>query len=129
MRVPVTEYLSCNYGSIPSNTVMTSSLKTKSEVAVYKNFLLKAVEWFGPSGQYKSQYDMFNSQPWGYFDRKNLLFTDSTQTLVDVGEKNTYYSWVGKLKLTLFLFVHKFSMLFFKVVMVYEKRLMKKCFG
>lgn len=94
MRVPVTEYMTCNYGSIPANTVMTSSLKTKPEVDVYKNFLLKAAQWFGPSGQYRNQFDMFSSQPWGYFNRRNLLFTDSTQTLVDVGEKNTYYSWV-----------------------------------
>lgn len=99
MRVPVTEYMTCNYGSIPANTVMTSSLKTKPEVDVYKNFLLKAAQWFGPSGQYRNQFDMFSSQPWGYFNRRNLLFTDSTQTLVDVGEKNTYYSWVGELKI------------------------------
>lgn len=99
MRVPVTEYMTCNYGSIPANTVMTSSLKTKPEVDVYKNFLLKAAQWFGPSGQYRNQFDMFSSQPWGYFNRRNLLFMDSTQTLVDVGEKNTYYSWVGELKI------------------------------
>lgn len=97
--MPVTEYMTCNYGSIPANTVMTSSLKTKPEVDVYKNFLLKAAQWFGPSGQYRNQFDMFSSQPWGYFNRRNLLFTDSTQTLVDVGEKNTYYSWVGELKI------------------------------
>lgn len=97
--MPVTEYMTCNYGSIPANTVMTSSLKTKPEVDVYKNFLLKAAQWFGPSGQYRNQFDMFSSQPWGYFNRRNLLFMDSTQTLVDVGEKNTYYSWVGELKI------------------------------
>lgn len=106
--MPVREYKTCNYGSIPSNTVMTSSLKTKTEIDVYKNFLLQAAQWFGPGGTYVNQFSMFSSAgPWAYFDRKNLLFTDSTQTLVDVGEKNTYYSWVGEFKAKCFCLLCK----------------------
>ena len=36
---------------------------------------------------------MFESQSYGRYD---LMVTDATLELVDVGEKDTYYSWVGE---------------------------------
>lgn len=69
---------------------------------------------------------MFSFQFWGYFNRRNLLFTDSIQTLVDVGEKNIYYSWVGELKILgiqffiyiRLLYVYQYMFFIFKFVKV-----------
>ncbi|KAK3096152.1 hypothetical protein FSP39_023802 [Pinctada imbricata] len=93
LNQPVDSYLNCNFGDIPSNMVMTSSLKPKSMVDTYKVFLKQAVRWFGPGGPYESRFKMFGGLVMGS-DRANLLFTDSTVSLVDVGKKDTYYSWV-----------------------------------
>ena len=94
----VSDYMTdCNFGAIPSNMVMISSLKQTSVANAYKTFLKQAVQWFGPNGQYRQMFQMFGSNQWRQqFDRRNLLFTDTTKSLADVGSKNTYYSWVGK---------------------------------
>ena len=36
---------------------------------------------------------LFDSEKYG---RYNLMFTDATMSLVDVGDRDTYYSWVGE---------------------------------
>ncbi|XP_021352485.1 melanotransferrin-like isoform X1 [Mizuhopecten yessoensis] len=88
------QYDQCNFGKIISNMVMTSSLKQDAEVTAYKTFLLQAASWFGPNGQYSSRFRMFSSLDWDYFGRRDLMFSDVTEGLIDVGVNNTYYKWV-----------------------------------
>ncbi|KAJ8317042.1 hypothetical protein KUTeg_004946 [Tegillarca granosa] len=95
-RRSVNEYAQCNFGSVPSHMIMTSGLKAAAVVQSYKDFLLQTVQWFGPTGIYVSRFPMFSSTKWDYFGRNNLLFTDTTKALYDVGGKNTYYNWVDE---------------------------------
>ncbi|VDI36666.1 melanotransferrin-like [Mytilus edulis] len=91
----IQDYKNCNYGSIPANTIMTSALQDVKTRAAYKQFLLQASEWFGVGKPYVSLFNMFSSDAWlGYGGQRNLLFTDTTQELVDVGDRDTYYKWV-----------------------------------
>lgn len=76
---------------------MTSALQDVKTRAAYKQFLLQASEWFGVGKPYVSLFNMFSSDAWlGYGGQRNLLFTDTTQELVDVGDRDTYYKWVGE---------------------------------
>lgn len=77
---------------------MTSALKDDATRTAYRTFLLKASSWFGYNKPYSGRFAMFNSDSWlEYGNRhRDLMFTDTTKELVDVGEKDTYYKWVGK---------------------------------
>lgn len=99
MTQPISSYINCNFGSIPANIVMTSALKTLDVREAYKKFLLQASEWFGEGKPYSNSFPMFTSDKWitsTSNDQRNLLFTDTTKKLVDVGDKDTYYKWVGE---------------------------------
>ena len=56
---------------------------------------MAALRFLGESGSFNHLFRMFDSQSYGRYD---LMVTDATIELVDVGDKDTYYSWVGKLK-------------------------------
>lgn len=98
----VDEYLTCNWGQISSNVIMTSAVRSADVIKGYKAFLTKAVEWFGPDGTYKSAFEMFRSNT-TYdtdefaltFSRKNQMFSDQTKHLEDVLDITTYFDWVG----------------------------------
>lgn len=98
----VDEYLTCNWGQISSNVIMTSAVRSADVIKGYKAFLTKAVEWFGPDGTYKSAFEMFRSNT-TYdtdefaltFSRKNQMFSDQTKHLEDVPDSTTYFDWVG----------------------------------
>ena len=99
MTQPISSYINCNFGSIPANIVMTSALKTLDVREAYKKFLLQASEWFGEGKPDSNSFPMFTSDKWitsTSNDQRNLLFTDTTKKLVDVGDKDTYYKWVGE---------------------------------
>ena len=99
MTQPISSYINCNFGNIPANIVMTSALKTLDVREAYKKFLLQASEWFGEGKPYSNSFPMFTSDKWitsTSNDQRNLLFTDTTKKLVDVGDKDTYYKWVGE---------------------------------
>lgn len=89
----INDYATCNFGGIPANTVMTSALKSAAIQDVYKKFLLAASNRFGYQKPDSGTFSMFSSMKYGG-QRRNLLFTDTTLELVDVGDKNTYYKWV-----------------------------------
>ncbi|KAK6177967.1 hypothetical protein SNE40_012821 [Patella caerulea] len=86
----IDDYATCNWGKISSHVVMTSAIRTGPVVQGYKDFILKAAEWYGPNGIYNDKFKLFSSDS----IRRNLMFSDSTMSLQDVGEKN-YYDWVG----------------------------------
>lgn len=93
---PVSDWEQCNFGQIPNDIVMTSSMTDDATIAKYKAFLLQAVEWFGPRKPYEKTFAIFGSNI-DTLDknRRNLMFNDNTQKLVDVGSKDRYYTWVG----------------------------------
>ncbi|XP_025096209.1 melanotransferrin-like [Pomacea canaliculata] len=98
----VDEYLTCNWGQISSNIIMTSAVRSADVIQGYKAFLTRAFEWFGPYGKYKSEFEIFRSNT-TYdtdefaltFSRKNQMFSDQTKRLEDVVGSTTYFEWVG----------------------------------
>jgi len=74
---------------------MTSGLKADKVVAKLKEFLLQSSDWFGYNGPYKNDFSLFESSAYEYLERKNVLFNDATKSLVDVGERDRYYTWIG----------------------------------
>ncbi|XP_059175482.1 melanotransferrin-like isoform X2 [Physella acuta] len=101
-QVAVTEYATCNFGEVAANVMMTSAVREQDVVKGYKDFLLTLQELFGPEGRLKSNFQLFKSEvqyPTDLFrqtlTRRNLLFSDTTKRLQDMGQE-TYYSWVGE---------------------------------
>ncbi|XP_055863595.1 melanotransferrin-like isoform X1 [Biomphalaria glabrata] len=98
----VTDYATCNWGQVTSNVILTSAVREPYIVKGYKNFLFAAQQLFGRGGRLSSSFQIFNSES-SYpvdvfkrvFTRKNLMFSDTTQSLIDITETETYYSWVG----------------------------------
>lgn len=88
------DYLQCNFGKVSSHIIMTSGLKFKKTVTAYKLFLQQASDWFGPGKPYSDRFELFSSSKWRYTDRYNLMFSDNTKSFFDVGERNSYYTWV-----------------------------------
>ncbi|XP_055863479.1 melanotransferrin-like [Biomphalaria glabrata] len=97
----VTDYATCNWGQVTSNVILTSAVREPDIVKGYKDFLLTVQQLFGRGGRLSSSFQIFNSES-SYpvdvfkrvFTRKNLMFSDTTQTLIDIGT-DTYYTWVG----------------------------------
>jgi len=69
---------------------MTRSGNT--HIAQFKSLLLHLSADYGRNQTNSSDFQLFNSTKYG---GSNLLFKDSTQKLVDVGDKNTYQLWLG----------------------------------
>lgn len=97
----VTEFEKCNWGEVTSNVIMTSAVREPEIVSGYKDFLRTLEQLFGPTGTYSSRFKIFRSETMYSTDlfkqtltRKNLLFSDMTKRLVDIGT-DTYYTWVG----------------------------------
>ncbi|KAH3788478.1 hypothetical protein DPMN_166622 [Dreissena polymorpha] len=90
------DYTNCNFGKVPNDIVMTSGLKSDAYITAYKEFLLQASTWFGVRGAYKAQFSLFTSASVEYLDRKNVLFNDNTKMLVDVNDRDRYYTWIDK---------------------------------
>lgn len=93
-HMPLNQYKQCNWGKIPSHIVMVSGSKSLKEVQPFKDFLVLIDELFGANGRYRSQFFLYDSNI-ANDDRKNLLFSDGTIGLEDIGRKNTDFSWIG----------------------------------
>lgn len=92
-RAAVTDYETCNWGTINSHVVMTSGFRAPDIRAKYKELIGLLSYDFGDEGKSKDIMELFSSIKYG---KRNLLFTDTTYQLVDVGDRDTYYSWVGE---------------------------------
>ncbi|XP_067032993.1 serotransferrin-like isoform X2 [Acropora muricata] len=80
----------CFLETVPAHAVMTRSGNT--HIAQFKSLLLHLSADFGRNQTNSSDFQLFVSSKYG---GRDLLFKDSTQKLVDVGDKNTYELWLG----------------------------------
>ncbi|XP_014663628.1 PREDICTED: melanotransferrin-like [Priapulus caudatus] len=107
-RQPLGNYESCNWGTVPSNAVMTLSAKTPAEVAEYKNLLMQVQARFRPQTQGITSYVGVNQtgnsrdfrvfgSPWKY-GKRNLMFSDAAIGLEDVGKRNNLRDYLGAYK-------------------------------
>lgn len=65
-RMPVTEYLQCNWGLVPSNAIVTSSARTPEERRKYQKFLQAAMKQYSHKKSSNSTFtanvnDRFNT--------------------------------------------------------------------
>jgi melanoma-associated antigen p97 len=62
-RMPVSEYLRCNWGAVPTNAIVTSSARRFDQRKKYQRFLNKAVSLYSKkSSLYNSTYSANNEQ-------------------------------------------------------------------
>ena len=80
----------CFLETVPAHAVMTKSGHPHN--ADFKSLLLHLSEVYGRNQTNSSDFQLFVSSK---YDGNDLLFKDSTQKLVNVGDKNTYILWLG----------------------------------
>lgn len=112
-RAEVTQYTKCNLARVPSHAVMIRpdinhhiifGLLDKAQVAYAKCHFFRVIwKWrcdflvcifqnfFGVNAA--SGFKMFDSKA---YEGSDLIFKDSTITLIGVGEKKTYEEWLGQ---------------------------------
>ena len=83
----------CNWGEVASHIAMTSAIRDAELRADYKMLLDLLSRDFGEEGVHKDIFELFTSVNFG---RANLMFTDATKELKDVGARDSYYTWVGE---------------------------------
>jgi len=59
----------------------------------YKQLLELLSYDFGVGGQSTDIFELFSSSK---YNDNDLMFSDETKQLVDVGERNNYFTWVGE---------------------------------
>ena len=94
-RVSVDRAEECNWGVVSSHVVMTSAIRDLEIRNEYKKLLLLLSADFGTDGLNYQLFQLFESHKWGSGNKANLMFTDQTLALQDVGEADTYYRWAG----------------------------------
>ncbi|XP_062854243.1 melanotransferrin [Trichomycterus rosablanca] len=87
-RAEVTQYKQCNLARVPSHAVM---VRTDTNPNVVYGLLDKAQQFYGVNAV--SGFKMFDSSQ---YDGSDLIFKDSTVSIIAVAEKKTYKCWLGQ---------------------------------
>ena len=71
----------------------------------YKELLELLSYDFGAAGQSKDIFQLFSS---ARYSNNDLMFSDETKQLVDVGDRDNYFTWVGECYTRSSVFVSQF---------------------
>lgn len=86
-RRPVTEYEFCNWGTVPSNAVVTTSAKSLEQRRLLQDFVKKVVSMYGKKSaenpETPDKFKLFESSP-KYGSAHDLLLSDDAEILVDL---------------------------------------------
>lgn len=93
-RMPVTEYLQCNWGLVPSNAIVTSSARTIEERRQYQKFLQAAMKNYSHKTSSNSTFsangnDRFNTNNRFQPDRSSFNPNDRWNNDRSSGERTT----------------------------------------
>ncbi|KAK7015526.1 Ferric iron binding [Halocaridina rubra] len=95
---PLTEYEQCNWGSIPSNAIVTTSAKSLEQRRNIQDFLKELVNMYGKKAEDNpGAFKLFESSMYG--KSHDLLLSDDTEALVDlaVSQQNFQRYLVGNI--------------------------------
>nr|AKZ20816.1 melanotransferrin 3 [Holothuria glaberrima] len=81
----------CSLSKVSAHALMTSGTKSDAEKSQIKDVFLQGQKRFGSDDN--SDFKLFDSED---YEGSDLLFKDSTASLVDVGNRNTYDTWLSK---------------------------------
>ncbi|VVC43089.1 Transferrin,Transferrin family, iron binding site,Transferrin-like domain [Cinara cedri] len=107
-RRPISEFNRCNWGTAPTDAIVTTSAKTSADRMSYQKWLQKIIELYGKPKSSKS-FASITSDDWqrppinnnlsfylfdstAYGDRLNLLLQDSTRDVRPLEESQQTYS-------------------------------------
>ncbi|KAF2363139.1 Transferrin-like domain [Trinorchestia longiramus] len=83
-RAPLSSYLSCNWGVVPADTVVTSSAKGPESRVLLQDFLKIVVELYGNRNMTgRNSFFLFESSP-KFGSTYDALLSDDTASLVEV---------------------------------------------
>lgn len=84
-RVPVSEYLNCNWGMVPTNALVTSSARTIEERKKYQRFLQTAVKNFSHKKSFdtttaasRDRYNRFENRNNRFNEERDPFFSSTT---------------------------------------------------
>ncbi|KAJ8034044.1 Melanotransferrin [Holothuria leucospilota] len=81
----------CSLSKVASHAVMTSGAKSDEEKLVIRNVFIQGQAIYG--SEHGNGFKLFDSED---YEGSDLLFKDSTLSLLDVGNKNTYDTWLSE---------------------------------
>ncbi|XP_044148203.1 melanotransferrin-like [Bufo gargarizans] len=87
-RAEVTQYADCNWAQVPAHAVM---VHPEMNIQTLFGLLDKAQEYYGRNKS--SVFQMFDSSK---YNKKDLIFKDSTDKIVPVNEKKSYDQLLGR---------------------------------
>ena len=97
-RKTLREFRVCNWGTVPSSAIMTTSAKTVDQRKQLQNFVKQIMDWYGRNeteendiDSSKERFKLFDSfSKYGEF--YDLMFSDNTKNLVEVptSQQNFY---------------------------------------
>ncbi|XP_069187443.1 transferrin 2 isoform X2 [Procambarus clarkii] len=86
-RRPITEYEQCNWGSVPSSAIVTTSAKSIEQRGLLQDFLKLLATRYGKKSEDPKEFYLFESSP-KYGTSYDLLLSDDTEMLVELAISN-----------------------------------------